>query len=117
MSYPWEILVDAAWGRFVAKLDTSRGPEGCWLWIGAKSRGKGNRDWYGSFAVGVVAGVRYIVRAHIFAAVAAGLARPGLTRDHICGNGLCVNPLHLEETTRSENSLRRWVGRRWRRAA
>lgn len=29
--------------RYVEKL-----PNGCWYWTGARSRGKGNRKWYGS---------------------------------------------------------------------
>jgi len=30
--------------KYVEKL-----PNGCWFWAGARSRGKGNKKWYGSF--------------------------------------------------------------------
>lgn len=107
MTYPWLHLIDAAWPRFVAKLDTSRGPCGCWLWLGAKTRGKGNKVWYGKFHVGRVDGVDYKVNAHIFIAAAIGEAQPGMHRDHECLNTLCVNPFHCETVTPTENSLRR----------
>jgi hypothetical protein len=103
----WESLVDAAWSRFIAKVDV-RDPLGCWTWTGARSRGRGNTAWYSSFNVGQ----RTVVRAHIFVCVAAGYAVRGLHVDHLCGNTLCVNPVHLEPVTPTENALRRWAGRR-----
>lgn len=112
MTYAWltEEVIDRAWARFVAKV-SAFDPLGCWLWTGAKSRGQGNTAWYGSFKVEWRG-----VRAHIFAAAAAGLDVPsGHHRDHTCRNTLCVNPAHLEPVTPTENNLRRWSP--WRAAA
>lgn len=85
--------------RFVDKL-----PNGCWFWTGARSRGKGNRKWYGSFKVKGRA-----VRAHRFACDAIGENKlnPGEHRDHTCSFSLCVNPGHLECVSREENQLRK----------
>ena len=104
MTYHWTAHLDAAWPRFVAKLDTSRGPDACWLWTGAGSHGQGNTADYGSFKL---AGQG--LRAHIVMAVYAGVHVPGLTIDHRCDVPRCCNPAHFENVTRRENSLRRWA--------
>lgn len=85
--------------RYVEKL-----PSGCWYWTGARSRGKGNRKWYGSFRLGV-----RTVRAHRFAAeVLAGQECPaGYHRDHLCCFSMCVNPAHIETITHKENQKRK----------
>lgn len=92
--------------RYFEKL-----PSGCWFWNGARSRGKGNRKWYGSFRVGKKA-----VRAHRFACEAIGgkyIANGGKYiaigehRDHTCGFSLCVNPAHLECVPASVNNVRK----------
>lgn len=86
--------------RMVEKL-----PSGCWFWTGARSRGRGNRKWYGSF--------RYrgqTIRAHRFSCDVLGECgplQPGHHRDHTCLFSLCVNPAHLEVTTREENQRRK----------
>lgn len=79
-------------------------PNGCWFWTGARSRGKGNRKWYGSFRLG-----KRTVRAHRFAAEVLGLqpCPDGHHRDHLCAFSLCVNPAHLETVTREENQARK----------
>lgn len=114
MTYSWAHLITGAWSRFIAKVHA---PDalGCWIWTGAKSRGKGNRAYYGSFTI--APGIT--VRAHIFACAAAGFGRPGEHRDHfVCGNTLCVNTAHIEPCTPRENSLRRWRSTpTWRKAA
>ena len=73
---------------------------GCWLWTGPRSRGKGNRAWYGTFSPS-----KRGVRAHIWAhdVLAGKHHRKGWHRDHICGNTLCVNPLHIVSISRSDN--------------
>lgn len=70
----------------------------CLNWTGAKSRGKGNQQWYGSFYT-----KGKTVRAHKFSAVAIlGLrVRPGYEIDHHCMNTLCV--AHLRTLTRAQN--------------
>lgn len=77
---------------------------GCWHWTGARSRGRGNRKWYGSFSIG-----KKTVRAHRFSAeVIGGKQCPaGHHRDHVCNFSLCVNPDHIEIVTREENERRK----------
>lgn len=95
--------------RFMAMVDVL--PCGCWFWTGARSRGRGNRKWYGSFHV-----AGRTVRAHRFAAEAlAGLeCPPGHHRDHVCQFSLCVNPAHLEVVTHAENQARKVARRKGR---
>jgi hypothetical protein len=78
-------------------------PSGYHFWTGARSRGKGNRKWYGSFRIS-----RRVVRAHKFAAVALGRGfTPGNHLDHTCGFSLCVNWKHLDDVTPKENNDRK----------
>lgn len=88
--------------RFMSYVDKL--PNGCWFWTGARSRGKGNKKWYGSFHY-----EGRTVRAHRFAHdLMAGLETPrGYHRDHICCFSLCVNPSHIEAVTHSENQQRK----------
>jgi len=88
--------------RFVEKL-----PNGCWFWAGARSRGKGNRKWYGSFRLG-----QRTVRAHRFSSeVLNGHAcPPGHHRDHTCRFSLCVCPGHIEVVTAAVNHSRKVAG-------
>lgn len=82
--------------RYVDKL-----PNGCWFWTGARSRGKGNRKWYGSFRVG-----QRTVRAHRFSCEAIGKKGPlppGHDREHKCVFSLCVNFDHIDYTTKQRN--------------
>lgn len=44
----------------------------------------------------------------------AGELNPKLVINHICHNTLCVNPLHLEQITLSENSKDRWHDNSWK---
>ena len=83
-------------------------PSGCWYWTGARSRGKGNRKWYGSFRLG-----KRTVRSHRFASeVLGGLeCPPGHDRDHCCEFSLCVNPDHIEVVPKQINHERK-VSRR-----
>lgn len=103
--------------RFMSFVDKL--PNGCWFWTGARSRGKGNRKWYGSFWVSsktkegrLKKGV--VVRAHRYACDVLGgnPIRPGEHRDHTCEFSLCVNPSHLEVVTLAENQRRKISRRR-----
>ena len=67
---------------------------GCWLWIGANQ----GTDSYGSTYKGPAHKVVY--------EFLMGSIEPGLDLDHLCRIKPCVNPEHLELTTRSENVLR-----------
>lgn len=115
LAWAREALIDAAWDRFVAKVD-ARDPLGCWFWTGATRRGGGKSPGsplYGAFWFD--GGMRV---AHIFMAIAAGLVWAlGLHLDHTCCNSLCVNPLHLEPVTCAENNRRRWWALRSRKLA
>lgn len=78
---------------------------GCWYWTGARSRGSGNKKWYGSFWVDGKS-----VRAHRWAAVVLGGQRElvqGEHRDHKCNFSMCVNPDHTEIVTHEENQRRK----------
>ena len=89
--------------RFMRLVDKL--PCGCWFYTGSRSRGKGNRKWYGTFWV---KGKR--VRAHRFSAVAIGKQRelePGEHRDHTCCFSLCVHPEHTEIVTHAVNQERK----------
>ena len=89
---------DAAIARFMSYVDKL--PSGCWFWTGARSRGKGNKKWYGSF--------RYngkVIRAHRFASEVIGgqSCPPGHHRDHTCCFSLCVCPEHIVVVTHARN--------------
>lgn len=80
-------------------------PNGCHFWTGGRSRGKGNKKWYGSFWFR-----GRTIRAHKFAADYIGKLGPlppGHHRDHVCNFSLCVNPAHLEHITHEENQRRK----------
>lgn len=97
----WTLEDIARFMRFVDVL-----PSGCWFFTGARSRGKGNRKWYGSFHVKGIGSVR----AHRFSDRAIGgrpELEPGMHRDHTCCFSLCVNPAHLEHVTHEENQARK----------
>lgn len=82
-------------------------PNGCWFWTGGRSRGKGNRKWYGSFRLG-----KRTVRAHRFSSEVLGgvPCPPGHHRDHTCRFSLCVCPSHIEVVTAEENQRRKVQG-------
>lgn len=84
--------------RYVQKL-----PCGCWFWLGARSRGRGNKQHYGSF--------RYrgkTIRAHVFShdELAGKVCPPAWHRDHECRFSLCVNPDHVNATPPEHNQAR-----------
>jgi hypothetical protein len=70
---------------------------GCWLWTG-KTATNGYGVIQGSIGKGCAH--RY------FYSTLIGPVQRGLNLDHLCRVRCCVNPLHLEPVTRSEN-LRR----------
>lgn len=66
--------------RFMSFVDIL--PNGCWFWTGARSRGSGNKKWYGSFWVKG----HGTVRAHRFSCEVLGKKPlpPAHHRDHNC---------------------------------
>lgn len=118
MTYPWSKIAWSALPRFMRHVEVCQDPPPngcigpCHLWMGARSRGQGNKAWYGSFRIG-----NWVVRAHIFIAVLKGAMRPGWHVDHLCRNTLCVNGDHLEVVTPTVNCERRWAAQRQREAA
>lgn len=88
-------------------------PSGCHFWTGARSRGKGNCKWCGSFHYEGRA-----IRAHRFAddiVAGRGPLPKGMHRGHACEFSLCVNLEHLERVTHAENERRRHERKRLRR--
>ena len=93
--------------RFMSYADKL--PCGCWFWTGARSRGKRNKKWYGSFHI-----KGKVVRAHRFSCEVLGQRHcpPEHHRDHTCCFSLCVNPDHIEVVTHAENQARKMARRR-----
>lgn len=88
--------------RFMSYVDIL--PNGCWYWTGARSRGKGNKKWYGSF--------RYrgrTIRVHRFVhdVLKGKHCPPGHHRDHTCCFSMCACPEHIEAVTREVNQERK----------
>ncbi len=79
--------------RFWAKVDKG-GPDECWLWTGALSRG------YGNLVIGH-SGNRY---AHRVAwELMVGPIPERMHLDHRCREKRCVNPDHLRVVTNKQN--------------
>lgn len=87
--------------RFMSKVDQL--PNGCWYWMGARSKGRGKK-FYGSFYIN-----GKVVRAHRFASEVfnGDICPEGHHRDHKCNFSMCVNPDHIEVVTGAENQRRR----------
>lgn len=105
-----DLVTEADIARFMKHVDKL--PNGCWFWTGARSRGQGNKKWYGTFYVNRKVGR---VRAHRFACEVIGgkgALPKGFDRDHICCFSLCVNPECLEYVPKALNQSRRLDRRR-----
>lgn len=78
-----------AFWQNVEKTDT------CWNWTGRQMNGGYGKATHGGRTTG----------AHRIAYEMTGVTIPdGMYLDHICSNRLCVNPAHLREVTRKQNS-------------
>ena len=80
--------------RFWSFIDTSRGPDACWLWTASVTRGG-----YGQFKVHPKS-----LKAHRIAwELAYGDIPDGLSVLHHCDNRRCCNPAHLWVGTHQDN--------------
>lgn len=78
---------------------------GCWLWIGARSKGERCGGYGSVLHDGASRQAHRVVWEHLH-----GVLDDGLTLDHVksrgCASILCCNPWHLEPVTRSVNNAR-----------
>ena len=90
--------------RFMSYVDIL--PNGCWFWMGGRSKGRGNKKPYGSFFWNKQRGS---VRAHRFSCeqIKGEELPDNHHREHLCRFSLCVNPEHLEILQKDENQRRR----------
>lgn len=96
------VRTDFGDGSFYEKVTTNVGR--CLIFTGARSRGQGNKQWYGSFRV-----KSKTVRAHKFYAVAVLGLRPGPgdELDHGCYNTRCVSCLECVPRAVNQARIRR----------
>jgi len=100
--------------RLWEKVDSSGGPDSCWLWTGAKTMRR--PEWPEDHRYGVISegpkGASRTYRVHRVAWESVNGPIPeGLTIDHLCRVKLCCNPAHLEPVTFAENTRRQWEHR------
>lgn len=89
---------------FASKTKRVYKPNGCWNWTSSKMSTHKNK--YGQFYLKREKGKKVTMLAHRFAyIIAKGPIKKGLVIDHICRNGLCVNPHHLRAISNKRNIL------------
>lgn len=69
----------------------------CWNWTGHLIKG------YGSFYMN---GKDFVAHRASYILFSDDTLDPNLVLDHLCRNRSCVNPDHVEQVTRGENTLR-----------
>lgn len=91
-------LEDRFWQRV-------RKTTGCWLWTGTTFTTHGIT--YGQWTISKAGGKRVRELAHVFSyCLHYGPVPDGCVVDHLCRNGLCVRPDHLEAVPNRTNILR-----------
>lgn len=83
---------------FWSRVDR-RGPNECWSWLGPIRH---RRMGYGGFSLNG----RMQLAHRVAYALVKGDISDGLQIDHLCRNGRCVNPDHLEAVDNRTNVLR-----------
>ena len=89
-----DTMSDELYARFLAKVDKTSSPNGCWLWTGHVTGGYG--QFYDGFRK---------VCAHRWSYEYHNDCRIGddMVINHRCNNPVCCNPDCLEEVTQTEN--------------
>lgn len=82
--------------RFWPRVDVGSGG-GCWRWCG----GRGTHG-YGVLAEGATG--QHLAHRFVYE-LCVGPIPDGLTIDHLCRDGMCVNPLHMILTTNVANVM------------
>jgi len=82
--------------RLLSKINRE-GPNGCWVWTGSAVSG------YGRITL---RGQTWSVHRLVFEAFVRHVKRREVV-DHLCGNGLCCNPEHLQAIVQAIN-IERW---------
>jgi hypothetical protein len=95
---PLPCVVDHEAARMWSRVDRSGGPDSCWVWLAYTGT-----DGYGRARS---QGRQLVVHRVIYQLVMGVVLPPEIQVDHLCRNRSCVNPVHLEPVTASEN-LRR----------
>lgn len=97
--------------RYWSKVRPFIALDACWLWEG---RLDGKRE-YGVFYFRHEGTRNWKVAHRVAYELLIGPIPEGLMLDHLCRNGRCVNPDHLEPVTCLINTQRGFLGRRRRR--
>lgn len=95
---PLKILANRLW------VHVSFAHTGCWIWTGYKlPNGYGVLSLYG---------VAHLVHRLVYCQYVERLGHRNLQIDHLCRQRNCVNPIHMEPVTLSENVRRghSWAG-------
>lgn len=78
--------------------DSAKQPNGCIIWLGAKTHG------YGMVTIN---GKTHRVHRLSYELATNSIIPSSMTIDHLCKNKACLNPEHLEVVTIRENLIRR----------
>ena len=100
MAFPVGTVLRPALDRFIERVELQ--DDGCMVWTGGTVGP--DRSYGGFFAGRTAPGQSGKARAHRWSYETFVEPIPeGLEIDHLCRNGLCVNPDHLEPVTRQVN--------------
>lgn len=94
--------------RYWSKVQPFLALDACWLWTGKMD---GKRQ-YGAFRYKRDGAVHYKIAHRLAYELLIGPIPEGLVIDHLCRNGRCVNPDHLEPVTNRVNLRRGRTGQR-----